>query len=294
LSMHTHLVAASVWRYRQGLPVHGLLRRIAAEELVLVSTGASDWLKASGTAERVESGFRVTARKIFGSGSPAGDLLITSAVYDDPSDGPTVLHFPVPMRDPGVTVMNNWRAMGMRGTGSNDVLLDGVFVPEDAVTLRRPRGKWHQFFNVAMTVANPLIMSAYLGVAEAARDLAIQQLQSKRDDADVWSTVGEMDNALLIGQLAVQSLMELCGDYEFTADNVTANAALMRKTIAAQALLAAVEKALEAVGGAAFFRANGLERLLRDIHGAQLHALPAKRQQRLTGRIAFGLDPADS
>jgi alkylation response protein AidB-like acyl-CoA dehydrogenase len=32
----------------------------------------------------------------------------------------------------------NWRAMGMRGTGSNTVVLEGVFVPEEAVALKRP------------------------------------------------------------------------------------------------------------------------------------------------------------
>ena len=40
LSMHTHLLAATVWRWRQGQPVEPLLERIAAEQLVLVSTGA--------------------------------------------------------------------------------------------------------------------------------------------------------------------------------------------------------------------------------------------------------------
>ncbi|HEU4806290.1 MAG TPA: hypothetical protein VFS91_10905, partial [Nitrobacter sp.] len=63
------------------------------------------------------------------------------------------------------------------------------------------------------------------------------------------------------------------------------------KTIAAEAALATVEKALEAAGGAGFYRSAGLERLLRDAHGAQFHPLPAKRQQRFTGRIALGLDP---
>jgi alkylation response protein AidB-like acyl-CoA dehydrogenase len=293
LSMHTHLVAAAVWRHRQGQPVEGLLRRIAAEELVLVSTGASDWLRSSGKAEHVDGGYRVSARKVFGSGSPAGDLLITSTPYDDPADGPTVLHFPVPMNDPGVTVLDNWRVLGMRGSGSNDVLLDEVFVPESAVTLRRPRGKWHPFFNVAMTVANPLIMSAYLGVAEAARDLTLRHLQRKYQDPDVWYLVGEIENALATGQIAVQALIDLCDNYAFTADVPTANAVLIRKTIAAQSLLAAVEKALEAVGGAAYFRAIGLERLLRDVHGAQFHALQTKRQHRFSGRVALGLEPAD-
>src|SRR5690349_3867329 len=44
LSMHTHLVAAAVWRLRHGQPAEALLRKIAASELVLVSTGAGDWL----------------------------------------------------------------------------------------------------------------------------------------------------------------------------------------------------------------------------------------------------------
>ena len=43
--------------------------------------------------EKVEGGYKLTARKAFASGSPTGNLLMTSAVYDDPTDGPTVLHF---------------------------------------------------------------------------------------------------------------------------------------------------------------------------------------------------------
>ena len=122
LSMHSHLVAATVWRWRQGQPVEGLLKRIATEEIVLISSGGSDWLESSGTAEKVDGGFRVTARKVFSSGCPSGDILVTSAVYDDPQDGPTVIHFPVPFTDASVTIMDNWRTLGMRGTGSNDVM----------------------------------------------------------------------------------------------------------------------------------------------------------------------------
>jgi alkylation response protein AidB-like acyl-CoA dehydrogenase len=291
LSMHAHLVATTVWRLRQGHPVEPLLRRVAAEQLVLVSTGASDWIDSSGRAERVDGGFRVEGRKVFGSGSPAGDLLITTAPYDDPIDGPTVLHFPVPMRDPGVKVLDNWRSMAMRGTGSNDVLLDGVFVPEGAVSLRRPRGKWHPFFSVVVAIALPMIMSAYLGVAEAARELALEQSRRRREDPDAWYLVGELENQLATGQMAVQAMVDLCAEYSFTPDVANTSAVLVRKTIAAQALVAAVEKALELVGGGGIFRSVGLERLLRDVHGAPFHPLPAKRQQRFTGRVALGLDP---
>jgi alkylation response protein AidB-like acyl-CoA dehydrogenase len=136
-------------------------------------------------------------------------------------------------------------------------------------------------------------MSAYVGVAEAARDLAVQQLHRKREDADVWYLVGEMDNALATGQMAVQAMIDLCANYAFTPDVPTANTAFIRKSIASQSLIAAVEKAAEAVGGSSFLRTSALERLLRDIHGAQFHPLQTKRQQRFSGRVAFGLDPVD-
>lgn len=66
LSMHTHLVATAVWRWRHTGAGEGLLRRVAAEEIGLVSTGASDWVDSNGTMERVEGGYRVSARKVFG------------------------------------------------------------------------------------------------------------------------------------------------------------------------------------------------------------------------------------
>ena len=83
-SMHQHLIAAQIWNYRRGKPGQKLLERVAADELVLISTGAKDWLGSNGEAERVEGGYRVSAKKFFASGSPAGDLLITSAPYEDP------------------------------------------------------------------------------------------------------------------------------------------------------------------------------------------------------------------
>jgi acyl-CoA dehydrogenase len=112
--MHSHLVAALIWRWqRDPQAVESFLRRITKEQLVLVSTGASDWLNGTGTAERVEGGWRIAGRKIFGSGVPMGDYLMTGAVHDDPDAGPTVLHFPLPLKADGVRVMDNWHVLGM-------------------------------------------------------------------------------------------------------------------------------------------------------------------------------------
>jgi alkylation response protein AidB-like acyl-CoA dehydrogenase len=134
-------------------------------------------------------------------------------------------------------------------------------------------------------------MSPYLGVAEAARDLAVQQVQRKRDDPEVWDLLGELERALTTAQLAVQAGIDLCDNYNFTPNDATGNAAAIRKTIAAQALISAVEKALEVVGGAGLCRDLGLERRVREIHAVQFHPLQAKRQQRMSGRLALGLPP---
>jgi hypothetical protein len=60
------------------------------------------------------------------------------------------------------------------------------------------------------------------------------------------------ENAPTTAQMAVRSLIDLCANDEFGPELQTANAALMRKSIASQAVVAAVEKALEAVGGGGF------------------------------------------
>src|SRR5215470_15181759 len=115
LSMHTHQVATAVWRWRRDpAPLEALLRNVAANNLVLVSSGGSDWIAGSGKAERVEGGWRIDARKIFASGVPIGDVIVTSAVWDDPEGGQTVLHFPLSLKNPSVTVLDTWRVLGMR------------------------------------------------------------------------------------------------------------------------------------------------------------------------------------
>src|SRR6266545_3386516 len=87
LSMHTHQVLIPAWRWRQErAPVEPFLRRVAAEELVIATSGGSDWLTGSGRADKVEGGYRVSGRKIFASGSPGADIFTTMAIYDDRAD----------------------------------------------------------------------------------------------------------------------------------------------------------------------------------------------------------------
>lgn len=283
LSMHQHLVAAAVYNHRNGRPGQALLEKVANGELTLISTGANDWLDSSGVCRRVDGGFRITAKKPFASGSPAGDLFVTTAPYEDPEEGWQVLHFVLPVNAEGVSLAGDWDTLGMRATGSETAVFEDAFFPDEAVALRRPREGYHPAFNIVMAVALPLIMSAYLGVAEAAAERA--------DDPTTPFLLGELINELTLAQVMVESMIDICDDYDFEMDIETADATLIRKTLAADAIIGTTEKALKATGGAGFYRKLGLEQLLRDAHGAQFHPLPAKRQHHFTGQLALGLAP---
>ena len=293
-SMHSHLVATLLWRVKNGLMPSSepALRKIASEELVLISTGGSDWLEGSGKLTKVEDGFRYSGRKVFGSGSPSGHLLVTTGVYDDPDEGPQVLHFAIPMSAQGVTIADDWNSMGMRATGSNSIIIDDVFVAETGITLRRPVGKWVPFFDVVSPLAWSLVFSAYVGVAEAARETAVAQVAKKRDDRYVQEAIGEMDTELLSAQTSLQSIVDLASS-EFTPSQENSNLVYRHKTIITKAATRTIEKAIEAVGGAAYFRKLGLERNLRDIMAAKYHPFQERKQYSFSGRIALGLDPVE-
>jgi alkylation response protein AidB-like acyl-CoA dehydrogenase len=291
LSMHQHVVGAQVTNYRAGRPGQKLLERVAKDEIVLVSTGGNDWLESNGSMTRTEGGFRVSAKKPFASGSPKGGLLVTSAPFDDPAQGWQVLHFGVPFDAEGVTLGNDWQAMGMRATGSHTVILDNVFVPDETVSLRRPRGNYHMSWNIILTVAMSTVMSVYMGVAAAAANIAERAARKRASSPETQYLLGELRNLMTAAELAVDDMVRIANDFDFEPVVETADAILRRKTIATNAIIAAVEKALEAAGGGGFYRMLGLEKLLRDVHAARYHPLAEKKQQRFTGRIALGLDP---
>jgi alkylation response protein AidB-like acyl-CoA dehydrogenase len=295
-SMHTHLVAATVWKHRRGQGGEPLLKRVAAEQIVLVSTGAGDWFESNGKLERVEGGYVLNAKKRFCSASPAGGLLVTTSVLEnleDPqnlAEGTQVLHFAVPFSAKGLRVDNDWDALGMRGTGSQTVHLEGVFVPEESIVLRRPRRGLHPAWMVVLTIAPPIYMSPYMGIAEEARDRAVALVRNApRQESALL--VGEMENSLMSARLAWQHMIANAAEYDFAPAVERVNAALSAKTLFTNAALQTVQKAMEAVGGAAYFRRTGIERLLRDVNGAPNHPLPEKAQQAMTGRLALGMDP---
>ncbi|MGH7316032.1 MAG: acyl-CoA dehydrogenase family protein [Candidatus Rokuibacteriota bacterium] len=289
LAMHTHQVAIPVWRWRhEGAPVEPLLRRVAAQETILVTSGGSDWLAGSGRAEKVAGGYQVSGRKVFASGAPAGDLFMTMAIHDDPEDGPTVLHFALPLDAPGLEIKDTWRTLGMRGTGSHDIVLNGVFVPDAAIGIRRPAGRWGPVWHVVAMLALPLIYAVYVGVAEAARALAIRQAAGRRHEASTQELAGRMENELATARMALRQMIDAAAGGRPGIE--TTNEVLIGRAVAGRAAIRTVEVAMEVASGAGFYRDLGLERLFRDVQGARYHPVRGSAQLTYAGRVALGLD----
>ncbi len=284
LSMHQHLLAANIWKYKQGKGGDDMLKKVAEAQLVLVSTGAQDWLESTGSMTKVSGGYRVSATKHFASQSEVGNVLVTSAPYHDPEAGWQVLHFPVPFNAEGVRIANDWQALGMRGTGSHSVHLDGVFVPESKIVLKRPRGQYHPIWNVILVVAMPLIMSVYVGIAEKAAQMTLDYVKNQEaPKPHLISNIGTLYNQLSQAQVHWKDMVRIANDYDFQPTDTNGHAVLSRKTNVAHACIAVVNQAMEIVGGQGFFRNFGLERLFRDVQGVKYHPLNEHDQRVFLG-----------
>lgn len=289
LSMHSHLVAAQVWRHYHGIDAEAVLRKVAGGA-ILVSTGASDWIPSNGTARKVDGGFRVSARKGPASGCEVGQVLVTSIRWQDAPDGPQVFHCSVPMSAEGVSIDLTWDTLGMRATGSHTVVLDDVFVPDAAIALMRPADQWHPVWNTVVGAALPLIMSAYLGIADTAVAIVREAVASRRDP-HIVQLLGEMANTHITAADLVAAMYADSDNLHFANTDEHASRNLSRKTVATDAMINTVRLAIEATGGVGYTRSSDLERLYRDVHGALFHPLGRAKQVQLSGRVALGLSP---
>ena len=289
-SMHLHLVLAAAWRWRRGdRIVEPMLRRVAADHVVVASTGGADWTKPTAVATPVDGGWRVTGRKTFTSISPAADMAATFAVVGSPAPGAEVLVFGMPLRAEGVCIDETWDAAGMRGTGSHDLVLDDVFVGEGQVIARRAWGELDRPLLVASLHAWPVIYATYLGVAEG---LVETILASGRVRPHATRLLGRADFHLRVARWSLEGVLaDLGDDPDPTADNFVA-----LQQMKAAVTLACQEVATvgaELAGGGAYARRGPVDRMIRDLRAALYHPYPPDTTALHAGqhRLGLPLDP---
>lgn len=289
-SMHQHVVAFTAWRYRRGLPgAEATLRRVADEGILLVSTGGGDYTHPRGEAVKVEGGYRVSGVKRFASQSGNGTVMSTMFVYDDPEQGRRVLNVAVPIAAEGVGVADNWDTLGMRGTASNDLIVEDVFVPDEKVLANRPFGVVDPPLQVISQVAFPIVSGAYLGVAEAAYRAALAAAAPKAESPLVQRQVGRMRHRLRVASWALDGALAALGDDDVTPSHEAYLAVMMAKAEVADAGIEVCDLAMDVAGGPAFFKGSVIERAYRDIRAIKFHPLTPDATLVETGRHELGL-----
>lgn len=300
VNMHLYLTLSNVFRLRRGVAAaEGLLRRVASEGIVLMTSGGSDGIWPSATAIKENGGYRISGRKVFCSQAPVASVLTTMAVYDDPAEGPVVLLAGMPMSSPGITMLDTWDALGMRATGSHDVLLEEVKIAEAQVAGRRPWGKVDPILRAAGIHFAPPVAAVYAGIAAAARDEAVRVVNGRKspdgralaEDATVQRQVGLMDVKLRTLWWSLLGALEELGD-GYGPDDLAMEPVMVAKRHVVTEAQAVVDLAMEAVGGSAYFTSSPLERAYRDVRAGAFHPLNPERTLTYAGRLALGL-PAD-
>jgi len=278
VNMHHFQVGAMADGWRSGAPTGPLLERIVQEGLVLGSTAAEAVVAGEWTtpteAVPVDGGYRVTGRKYFASQAPRMDIARVNVRHAETGE---ILVVAVPMSAEGVSVDETWDTMGMRATGSHDMVMDDVFVSDAAVGITLPSDSPTRapgFAGVA-TWFLTLMSSVCQGIAVEARELALSVAAGTspsnfRNQALTDVLLGELEVSVETGRSTLEAIGgEL--DANRTDPQRALTRALVLKEIVVPSAVASVGKAVQVSGGRSFFRKSPLEWLARDVQAGLFH-----------------------
>ena len=304
VNMHVSPIGqlASLWRASGDPKLESFLKEAATGKVVYASMtaerGHSVLMKSTAVAERVEGGYRVTGDKIFGTESAVCTQFTSMAQVDDPDTGPRVLFFRIPRDIEGMTVKQTWDTMGMRATQSNDFSLENVFVPEAAVFHSYPVGHFDAIMlKTVWGWAMPSFGSVYLGIAAGALAYARDVAQQRHRDGDpaVQRLFAEMEVLLETAravlyrhadEIASGSLVEGLPVQDGMAR------AVLTKYVATNNAVQIVDKALEVVGGAGYYKRSPLERMYRDVRAGVIMPYNNLEAMELFGKTSLEIEVA--
>ncbi len=235
----------------------------------------------------------INGRKNFASMVPTLDYMIIPAVLDDSSED--VARFLVPSSD-AIEIIETWDAMGMRTTGSHDIVLHDVRVPHDYMIGRGSTDKPHQ---KSKPNANPWfalgVSAVYVGVAFAALQAAARYAQERTPTA-LGKPIAELEGIQRrLGQaelLIHQANTHLYAAAELWERHPNQRVALSPTIIAAKYTatnnaIAAVDHAMRVVGGSSMTKHLPLERYYRDVRGGLSHPMNDDQALILFGKVAL-------
>jgi 3-hydroxy-9,10-secoandrosta-1,3,5(10)-triene-9,17-dione monooxygenase len=266
-----------------------------------------------GRARPVPGGYRLTGRWPFSSGVDAATWSLIGAIVHDQESGtaePRI--FVLPASD--FTIIDTWHVIGLAGTGSKDVAVEDVFVPEyRSVAVREITGGPNPGSAVNPSVLYQLpaislfafcIAGVSLGIAQGAIEYFVETMRTRtsyytgRNLADFVTVQVHLAEAAAIADAARAVLLGDCDEAtrivgEGAIPSLDHRARYRRDgAYAATLCTKAVDVLFQATGGGAIYARNPLQRAFRDVHAANAHyVLNWDINGAMYGRVALGLSP---
>ncbi len=272
----------------------------------------------TGIARPVDGGYIFNGRWQFSSGTDHCDWIFLGAMLGDAQGGiadpPTMLHMILPRADYEI-VEDSWNVVGLKGTGSKDIIVKDAFVPSYRVmngdhvidgTAQREYGVTETLYKMPWSTMFPLgISAAVIGIAEGAlaahldyqRGRVGAQGTAVKDDPYVLFAISEAAadiNAarqeLLANVDRIWGIVESGGEVDFAL-----RAAGRRTQVrAAWRAVMAVDQIFARSGGNALRMDKPLQRYWRDAHAGLNHAIHVPSTvYHASALSSMGFDPAE-
>ncbi|MEV6236548.1 acyl-CoA dehydrogenase family protein [Lentzea sp. NPDC051838] len=298
VNMHLFSTGLMVEHWRRRTDTSWLLMEaIATQNRLLASAFAEPGLGGSATrstlqAEQVGDGWRVTGRKRPCSLAGQADLVCLQV-----QTGDEVLVALLPTTAPGLSVVPDWDALGMRGSASDTLVLEDCEIPDDLVFYRAAAGNEQDDVLAAGIVWFALTSTAcYLGLAQSALELGGALLRGGRI-AHLGSTRAELPSYQAVLGDPVADLLQLEAGCAHVAARMDAGAApedllgaaLAVKQQAIRVVPRLLEVLAEAAGGVSYARGAGFERFWRDAQAVRFHPPTPAATRQFLARRALGL-----
>jgi alkylation response protein AidB-like acyl-CoA dehydrogenase len=269
--------------------------------------------RPSGRAVRTEGGYIVSGRWPFMSGCDyASWIWGASVVYDgdqarlNEAGRPIVVccYFPVE----SCKIIDTWTTTGLRGTGSHDVEVSEVFVPDDRIfDFFSPRTDTDSSLEPLKAVPGlglTVHSAVPIGIARSAIELVLELVESKvgargtalRREAQLQATIARAE--ALVGSARayqLEVLDDICTSLDRGEPPTHAQRAQSRLAITHthKTCTEAVDMLYQISGGSSVYAKNGLDRKFRDIHTANQHIVADLKTYEFAGRMLMGMDPGE-
>jgi alkylation response protein AidB-like acyl-CoA dehydrogenase len=255
-----------------------VLKDVAAGHLimaVLTTENGTGLVNPMTEAVRDGSGWRLNGQKSFATGCTAANVLNVMVRVRDATGDSRRAVAQVRRDNPGVAIHDDWDALGMRGSGSHNVTLKDCFVEEKGVTDSGPWGQITPGFLTGSTVANLGLSAVFLGIAEAARAIALRLITSRgqNDRSGLQHLIAEMEIDLAAARAVLErSATNTDAALEAHPETLPVDLAQFlakdfqcAKRFVTQKAIDIVDRALTASGGSGYLTRSPLSRLYRDV-----------------------------